>query len=103
MGKIDTFSVHSLKLLEKDPEEFKRRYVDCTHFTQNPVAARAGKKFHLLISYHLKGLDTAKFENALSEPERALWCGLKNDPIFKNDFKLVEHTFLIKEDSFSSP
>jgi ATP-dependent exoDNAse (exonuclease V) beta subunit len=101
MKKIDTFSAHTLKLLESSPEQFKKRYIDGLHFLENPsLDAKVGKKFHALISYYLKGFEVSKPENALSESELAIWERLKADPILKNDFVLIEHSFLIKEAAF---
>lgn len=103
MKKPDTFSTHSLKLLEENIEEFKKQFIEGTHFMQNPPQAKEGKKFHALISYYLKGYDISKFESVLNDGEKAMWQALKADCVLdfsKNKFVAVEHPFLVKEEKF---
>lgn len=97
---METFSAHSLKILEEDKQEYLKRYRLGTHFIYNPPETKLGKKFHALISYYLKGFQVLKLENALNKGGCKLWNTLKADPILKNDFVEVEHSFLVKEDKF---
>jgi len=97
---VDTYNTHSLKLLEENPQEFKKKYIDKTAFIHSAPEAEEGKKFHALISYYFKGFDISKFENVLDETEKAIWEKLKTSDMLKKNYVAVEHSFLIKEKSF---
>lgn len=98
---IDTFSCHSLKILDSSYEEFKRKYILKLDFLEQNEDAAVGNKFHALISYLLKNQNFKKLESALNEKEADIWNNFKNSEIinfaiFSNE-KYIEQSFLIKE------
>lgn len=99
---IDTFSCHSLKVLDSSYEEFKRKYILKLDFLEQNEEAFIGNKFHALISYLLKNHNFKKFENALNEKEAEIWESVKNSEIINfaifSGEKYIEQPFLIKED-----
>ena len=55
--KIDTFSAHSLKILDKSINEFKNKFIyNLSLFKKDPRAI-LGQKFHALICYCLCYID----------------------------------------------
>ena len=75
---IDTFSAHSLKILEKNVDEFKNKFVHNLSLFKKDKRATLGQKFHSLICYFINGFDVSKLELELSEKEKTIWQNLKN-------------------------
>ena len=95
---IDTFSANSLKILDKNKEEFENKYIHNLFLNKKDERAILGQKFHSLICAFLKGFDTSKMILELNEKENIIWENLK---IIlkekKNNFIKTEYSFLIKE------
>lgn len=99
MNKIDTFSAHSLKILEKNPDEFKDKFIYNLSLFKKDDRAVLGQKFHALICYYINNFDVDKMINSLDEKEKIVWQNLEK--ILKDERKYFIHTeypFLIKED-----
>ncbi len=98
MPKINTFSENSLKILDKDPNEFKNRYEYSLFLLKKDKRAQLGQKFHSLICSYIRGFDTDKMSLELNEREREIWQKLKTGlSAKKNNFIKTEYSFLIKE------
>ena len=99
MRKIDTFSAHSLKILEKSVEEFKNKFIYNLSLFKKDPRATLGQKFHTLICYFINGFDVSKVIEELNEQEQIIWKNLEN--ILKDkkeNFNYTEYPFLIKEE-----
>jgi len=94
---IDTFSANSLKLLEKDKNEFIDKYIHKLSIYKKDERAVLGQNFHSLICMFLKNFDISKMIFNLSEKEKNVWKNIekKLNPI-KNNFVEFEFPFLIK-------
>ncbi len=93
----DTFSSNSLKILDKDLNEFKNKYIDNLTLFKNDKRAILGQKFHSLICASIKGFNTEKFEKSLEENELKNWLKLKEKlEIKRNGFIKTEYSFLVK-------
>lgn len=99
MKKIDTFSAHSLKILDKNIDEFKNKFIyNLSLFKKDPRAI-LGQKFHALICYYINNFDVSKLACELNEQEQFIWNNLKNilkDK--KSNFIYSEYPFLIKDE-----
>lgn len=99
MKKIDTFSAHSLKILDRSLDEFKNIFIyNLTLFKKDPRAL-LGQKFHNLICFYLNNCDISKVVLELNEKEKVIWNNLEN--ILnekKQNFIKTEYSFLIKEE-----
>ncbi len=94
---IDTFSSNSLKILDKDINEFKNKFIDNLTLFKNDKRALTGQKFHSLICACIKGFDTEKFEKSLEKDELRNWLNLKEKIERKrNNFIKTEYSFLVK-------
>lgn len=96
--KIDTFSAHSLKILDKNVEEFKNKFFYNLSLFKKDPRAMLGQKFHALICYFINGFDTSKIIEDLNKEEQIIWKNLQNilnDK--KNNFIHTEYPFLIKD------
>ena len=104
---INTFSAHSLKVLDNSLEEFKNKYILNLDFIEQNEEIILGNKFHRLIYYLLKGYDIEKFENALFEDEIFIWEKIKKSDIInfalQGEEKFIEQPFFIKEDLNGKP
>lgn len=96
--QIDTFSAHSLKILDKNKEEFENIFLNNLSFFKKDEKAAQGSKFHSLICSYIKGFDTSYLINDLNEEELYYWYNLEKKlaPI-KHLFVKTEYSFLIKE------
>lgn len=97
MKKIDTFSANSLKILEKDMNEFINKYVYNLSLFKKDERAQLGQKFHSLICFYINNFDVSKIELALNDEEKNIWKNLQNVLADKkNNFIKTEFPFLIK-------
>ena len=95
--KIDTFSAHSLKILNKSLQEFEDKFIYGLSLFKKDNRAILGQNFHNLICAFLKNFDTAKIQMELNEKELSIWNNLKNSLEDKKDkFIKTEYSFLIK-------
>lgn len=102
--KIDTFSANSLKILEKNPEEFQNKYIYNLSIYKKDERAVSGQKFHSLICSYIKGFDVSKLLFDLSEKERKNWILLEEKlREIKSGFIKTEYSFLIKEKTGDKP
>ena len=96
---IDTFSAHSLKILDKSIEEFKDKFIHNLSLFKKDPRAILGQKFHTLICYYINNFDVSKLIEDLNESEQIIWKNLENilkDK--KNSFIHTEYPFLIKDE-----
>ncbi len=99
MKKFDTFSAHSLKILEKNLDEFKDKFIYNLSLYKKDNRAVLGQKFHALICYYINNFNVDKMINSLDEKEKIVWQNLEK--ILKDErkyFIFTEYPFLIKED-----
>lgn len=97
--KIDTFSAHSLKILDKSVEEFKDKFIHSLSLFKKDPRAILGQKFHALICYFINNFDVEKLAQDLNEEEQIIWQNLQN--ILKDkkeNFIHTEYPFLIKDE-----
>lgn len=95
--KIDTFSAHSLKILDKSLQEFEEKFIYNLSLFKKEERALLGQKFHNLICAFLKNFDISKIQMELNENEIIIWNNLKNilqDK--KENFIKTEYSFLTK-------
>ncbi len=91
---IDTFSSNSLKVLDKNLEDFINKYVYHLSVYKKDERAVLGSCYHALMCQYLKGYDISKMK-----------LRLKNVEIFDNFIKTIkpnnfiktEYSFLIKD------
>lgn len=95
---MNTFSVNSLKLLDKSTEEFINKYILHLDFISYNQNAKSGERLHAMISYYLKGFDITKLANSLNKDEKEILEKSLSLDIFKEKEKFIksEETFLIK-------
>ena len=95
---MNTFSVNSLKLLDKSTEEFINKYILHLDFLSYNQNAKSGERLHAMISYYLKGFDITKLANSLNKDEKEILEKSLSLDIFKEKEKFIksEETFLIK-------
>lgn len=95
---MDTFSVNSLKILERSLEEFENKYIFHLDFINKNEAAQKGERLHALISYYIKGFEIEKMVNSLEDGEKKLFLNLINSSLFgkKENFIKSEESFLVK-------
>lgn len=96
---IDTFSAHSLKILEKNIDEFQNKFIHNLSLFKKDPRAILGQKFHALICYFINDFDVEKLAQDLNEEEQIIWKNLQN--ILKNkkeNFMHTEYPFLIKDE-----
>lgn len=98
MKKIDTFSANSLKLLDKNVEEFENKYIYNLGIYKKDKRAILGQKFHSLICFYINNFDISKLILDLNFDEREIWNKLQGHlKEIKNKFIKTEYPFLIKE------
>lgn len=98
MRKIDTFSAHSLKILDKSLDEFKNKFIYNLSLFKKDPRATLGQKFHSLICYFINDFDVSNVIKELDEKEQIIWKNLENilkDK--KSNFIHTEYPFLIKD------
>ncbi len=95
---MNTFSVNSLKLLDKSTEEFINKYILHLDFLSYNQNAKSGERLHAMISYYLKGFDITKLANSLNKDEKEILEKSLSLDIFKEKEKFIksEESFLIK-------
>lgn len=96
---IDTFSAHSLKILDKNVDEFKNKFIHNLSLFKKDPRAILGQKFHALICYFINDFDVEKLAQDLNEEEQIIWQNLQN--ILKDkkeNFIHTEYPFLIKDE-----
>lgn len=104
MKKIDTFSANSLKVLDKNLEEFINKYIYNLSFYKKDNRARIGELFHSLICAYIKGFEINKMILELDEKNLSTWKNLEKilkDK--KNNFIKTEYSFLIKDELNDKP
>lgn len=97
--KIDTFSAHSLKILDKSVEEFKNKFIHNLSLFKKDPRTTLGQKFHALICYYINNFDVSKLIEDLNKQEQNIWKNLEN--ILKDkkeNFIHTEYPFLIKNE-----
>lgn len=100
---IDTFSSNSLKVLDKNLEEFKNRYLYGLSFYKKDNRTILGEKFHSLICSYINNFDVSKLLFDLDNQNQKNWQKLKEYlEDYKNDFIKTEYSFLTKEKLNSS-
>ncbi len=96
----DTFSANSLKILEKNAEEFKLKYIENLYFTPDNTQTKAGQNLHNFLCFYLKNFDTSKIEAAFAECDRDFIDKIKGFDVIKtlksSETKHIEQPFLIK-------
>jgi len=98
VNKINTFSANSLKILEKDLQEFKNKYIFNLSIFKKDKRAVSGQKFHSLICSYIKGFDVTKLLLDMDDKEQNHWINLeKKLQKIKHGFINTEYSFLIKE------
>lgn len=99
MRKIDTFSAHSLKILDKSLDEFKNKFIHNLSLFKKDPRATLGQKFHSLICYFINDFDVSNVIKELDEKEQIIWKNLEN--ILKDKktgFLHTEYPFLVKDE-----
>ncbi len=100
LSVFDTFSANSLKLLEKDVEEFKLKYIENLYFAPDNKKAKAGQNLHNFLCFYLKNFDTSKIETSLAQKDREFIEKIKEfdeiQSLKQADKKYIEQPFLIK-------
>ena len=95
---MNTFSVNSLKLLDKNSEEFIDKYILHLDFLSSDINAKRGERLHNMISYYLRNFDIEKIKNSMTLDEKKLLEKTLALEIFKEKEKFIksEEPFLIK-------
>ena len=95
---MNTFSVNSLKLLDKNIEDFINKYILHLEFLSSNQSSKRGERLHAMISYYLKNFDITKILNSLNQDEKEILEKTLTLDIFKEKEKFIksEETFLIK-------
>ena len=95
---IDTFSAHSLKILDKNPEEFIDKFIYHLSLYKKDHRTDLGKKFHSLICAYIKGFDVSKMLLDLKDKEKRTYLNFIDKLKDKKEFFIeTEYPFLIKE------
>lgn len=104
MKKIDTFSSNSLKVLERDIEEFINKYVYNLTIYKPDDRALLGQKYHNLICQKLKGFNISKMIMELTNPQKESFEKFSNVVLNNpSNFIQSEFPFLIKDELRTSP
>ncbi len=97
---MDTFSANSLKILDKDPENFRLKYNEGLFLNPDNSSTKAGQNLHNFLCFYLKGFDMTKIEASFSKKDREFVDKIKEfDAVktLKNAMnKNIEQPFLIK-------
>jgi len=104
MPKIDTFSAHSLKILDKSLDEFINKFEYNLNIFKKDERAIIGSKYHNLICAYIKNFDISKMLLELNENQKNIFNNflnqIKNE---KNNFIKTEFPFLIKDELNNIP
>ena len=95
---MNTFSVNSLKLLEKNEQEFINKYILHLDFLNKNEPAKMGERLHGFIYYYLRGFNMDKIYNSLEQKEKEILQNVLKLDIFsqKEKFIKTEEGFLVK-------
>ena len=95
---MNTFSVNSLKLLEKNEQEFIDKYILHLDFLNKNKPAKMGERLHGFICYYLRGFNMDKIYNSLEQKEKEMLQNVLKLDIFnqKEKFIKTEESFLVK-------
>lgn len=95
---MNTFSVNSLKLLEKNEQEFIDKYILRLDFLNKNEPAKMGERLHGFICYYLRGFNMDKIYNSLEQKEKEILQNVLKLDIFsqKEKFIKTEEGFLVK-------
>lgn len=95
---MNTFSVNSLKLLEKNEQEFIDKYILHLDFLNKNEPAKMGERLHGFICYYLRGFNMDKIYNSLEQKEKEMLQNVLKLDIFnqKEKFIKTEESFLVK-------
>lgn len=95
---MNTFSVNSLKLLEKNEQEFIDKYILRLDFLNKNEPAKMGERLHGFICYYLRGFNMDKIYNSLEQKEKEILQNVLKLDIFsqKEKFIKTEESFLVK-------
>ena len=95
---MNTFSVNSLKLLEKNEQEFINKYILHLDFLNKNEPAKMGERLHGFICYYLRGFNMDKIYNSLEQKEKEMLQNVLKLDIFnqKEKFIKTEESFLVK-------
>lgn len=95
---MNTFSVNSLKLLEKNEQEFIDKYILHLDFLNKNEPAKMGERLHGFICYYLRGFNMDKIYNSLEQKEKEILQNVLKLDIFsqKEKFIKTEEGFLVK-------
>lgn len=95
---MNTFSVNSLKLLEKNEQEFINKYILHLDFLNKNEPAKMGERLHGFICYYLRGFNMDKIYNSLEQKEKEILQNVLKLDIFsqKEKFIKTEESFLVK-------
>ena len=97
---IDTFSSNSLKILDKNINEFIDKYVYHLSIYKKDERTTLGQQYHALMCQYLKGYDISKMKLELNN-HQDFDKFLKT--INKENFIKTEYSFLIKDELNSKP
>ena len=67
---MDTFSANSLKILDKDSENFRLKYKEGLFLNPDNSNTKAGQNLHNFLCFYLKGFDMTKIEASFSKKDR---------------------------------
>ena len=99
MKQIDTFSAHSLKILDKDINDFKDKFIYGLNLYKKDERATLGQKFHALICFYINNFEVSKLIEDLNEKEKVIWKNLENVlSTQKQNFIKTEYSFLVKDE-----
>ena len=102
--KIDTFSAHSLKVLDKSLDEFIDKFEYNLNIFKKDDRAVLGQKYHGLICAYLKNFDIKKMIKELDEEQKTIFeTFLDKIAPYKDNFIKTEYPFLIKEELNKTP
>lgn len=95
---MNIFSVNSLKLLEKNEQEFIDKYILRLDFLNKNEPAKMGERLHGFICYYLRGFNMDKIYNSLEQKEKEMLQNVLKLDIFnqKEKFIKTEESFLVK-------
>ncbi|MCR5266109.1 MAG: PD-(D/E)XK nuclease family protein [Cyanobacteria bacterium RUI128] len=100
LEKIDIISPHAFKLFAECPAKFYYRYCEQISAVTLDKSFQTGKNIHSMASYFLKGQNIKKFESALSDKEKELWSGLKENKYFSYEIVGVEKSISCRTGMF---
>lgn len=87
-----------LKTFENCPKKFHLKFIEKISIPQNPTLFEKGKKIHALANYYHQGADISKLETGLTNEERLIWEGLKNNKYFSKKCLKSEYQIMAKID-----